>query len=180
MDRRFILAFTDPQRVEFLGYSLAPFCLRHRVRLYAIGSPFVESAEFTAAHMLAAIKTCAGLPIDDVTGKDRAMLHSWVNNQDRFEKAIMDFRTYMLEAHWPKFWESNDVNRKAAGTGMPWILNLVANLISNGVDEERAWTMPECQAIWLSTCFSGLKGVDVNLLTTEDEQAMADFTASQG
>jgi hypothetical protein len=40
--------------------------------------------------------------------------------------------------------------------------------------------MPECQAIWLSTTFSGLKGVEVNLLTTEDEEAMAAFTTSQG
>ena len=180
MDRRFILAFTDPQRVQFLGYDLAPFCLRHRVRLHAIGSPCVEPGDLTSAHMLAAIKTCAGLAIDDVTGKDKALLHVWGKDPERFEKAASDFRTYMLETHWPKFWESSEVNRKASGVGMPWLLNLVANLIANGVDEERAWTMPECQAIWMSTCFSGLKGVDVNLLTTEDEEAMAAFTASQG
>lgn len=180
MDRRFILAFTDPQKVEFLGYTLEPFCLRHRVRLHAINSPFVEPAEFTTSHMLAAIKTCAGLPIDEVTGKDKALLHVWANDPARFEAAVLEFRTYMLEAHWPKFWQSNELNIKATGVGMPWLLNLVANLISNGISEERAWTMPEAQAIWLSTCFSGLKGVELNVLTTEDEEAMASFTASQG
>lgn len=178
MDRRFILAFTDPQEVDFLGYRLPPFCLRHRVRLHAINSPFVEAAQFTTAHMLAAIKTCASLPIDDVTGKDKALLHVWAHNEDRLAKDITAFRTYMLEAHWPKFWESDRIEQRVSG--VPWVLNLVANLITNGVPDERAWTMPECQAIWLSTTFSGLKGVDVNLLTTEDEEAMAAFTSSQG
>lgn len=178
MDRRFILAFTDPQEIDFLGYRLPPFCLRHRVRLHAINSPFVEATEFTTPHMLAAIKTCAGLPIDDVSGKDKAMLHIWANNEDKFTKDVMAFRVYMLESHWPKFWETDRLEQRASG--MPWIINLVANLISNGVPDERAWTMPECQAIWLSTTFSGFKGVDVNLLTTEDEEAMDAFTSSQG
>ena len=56
---------------------------------------------------------------------------------------------------------------------------MVANLISNGIDERRAWEMPECQAVWMSTAFAGLKGVDVNILTTEEEEAMAAFTTSQ-
>ena len=56
----------------------------------------------------------------------------------------------------------------------------MANLIANGIDEKRAWEMPECQAIWMSTAFSGLKGVEVNVMTTEEEEAMAGFTTSQG
>jgi hypothetical protein len=178
VDRRFILAFTDPQEVDFLGYRLPPFCLRHRVRLHAINSPFVEAAQFTTAHMLAAIKTCAGLPIDEVTGKDKALLYLWAKNDDRLSNDLLAFRTYMLESHWPKFWESQRIEQRVSG--VPWILNLVANLISNGVPDERAWTMPECQAVWLSTTFSGMKGAEINLLTTEDEEAMAAFTSSQG
>jgi hypothetical protein len=84
----------------------------------------------------------------------------------------------MLESHWPKFWDSGKLEQRVSG--MPWVINLVANLITNGVPEDRAWTMPECQAVWLSTTFSGLKGVEVNLLTTEDEEAMSGFTTSQG
>ena len=178
MDRRFALAFTDPEEIDFLGYRLPPFCLRHRVRLHAINSPFVEAAEYTTGHMLAAIKTCAGLPIDDVTGKDKALLYVWAKDEAKLANDCMAFRTYMLESHWPKFWDTGKLEQRVSG--MPWVLNLVANLISNGVPEERAWTMPECQAIWLSTTFSGLKGVEVNLLTTEDEEAMAAFTTSQG
>jgi hypothetical protein len=32
--------------------------------------------------------------------------------------------------------------------------------------------MPECQAIWLSTAFIKIKGGEVNVLTTEEEEFM--------
>jgi hypothetical protein len=179
MDARFINAFTDPAQVNILGYVVYPFCLKYRVRLHAIGSPYVVPGDMTLSHLLAAIKTCAELPLDDITGKDKATLVRLQRDDDLFIKTAQDFRTYMLEGHWPKFWET-DQNKKAAGTGMPWAINVVANLIANGIDEKRAWEMPECQAIWMSTAFSGLKGVEVNVMTTEEEEAMAAFTTSQG
>jgi hypothetical protein len=49
---------------------------------------------------------------------------------------------------------------------------VIANLIANGISEERAWHMPECQAIWLSTAFIKIKGGEVNVLTTEEEEFM--------
>ena len=49
---------------------------------------------------------------------------------------------------------------------------VIANLISNGITEDRAWNMPECQAIWLSTAFIKIKGGEVNVLTTEEEEFM--------
>lgn len=178
MDARFIRAFTDPAQVNILGYVVYPFCLKYRVRLLAIDSPFVTPGKFGPAHMLAAIKTCAEQPIDEVTGNDKALMIRWERDADLLLKTATDFRTYMLEEHWPKFWDTQNQNQKASG--MPWVLNIVANLVANGIDEKRAWEMPEAQAIWMSTAFSGLKGVDVNLLTTEDEEVMDAFTPSQG
>jgi hypothetical protein len=178
LDARFINAFTDPAQINILGYVVYPFCLKYRVRLHAIGSPFVQPGEMTAAAMLAAIKTCAESPIDEITTKDRAILQRWNKDPETFLKALADFRVYMLEGHWPKFWEKTE-SQRAADVGMPWALNMVANLITNGIDERLAWEMPECQAVWLSTAFAGLKGVDVNILTTEEEEAMAAFTTSQ-
>lgn len=178
MDRRFILAHTDPEPDEVLGYRLAPFCLRDRVRLHAIGSPFVEEVAFTPANIVASLKTCAGQPLREITMKDKALLARMGSEPEFMAKTIASFQERMYMAHWPKFWESGKLEQRASG--MPWVLALVANLISNGVPEERAWTMPECQAVWLSTCFSGMKGAEVNLLTTEDEEAMAAFTSSQG
>ena len=49
---------------------------------------------------------------------------------------------------------------------------VIANLVSNGITEDRAWNMPECQAIWLSTAFIKIKGGEVNVLTTEEEEFM--------
>jgi len=178
VDRRFILAFTDPEPEEVLGYRLAPFCLRDRVRLHAISSPFVEGGGFTPTAVIAALKTCAGQSLRDVTMKDKALLIRMEREPDFMQQTIAQFVERMYVAHWPKFWESNKTEQRASG--MPWVMTLVANLIANGVPEERAWTMPETQAMWLSTAFSGLKGVEVNLLTTEDEEAMAAFTSSQG
>ena len=110
--------------------------------------------------------------------KDKALIARMDAEPEFLENTVRAFTQRMYMEHWPKFWESGKLEQRASG--MPWIMNLVANLISNGVPEERAWTMPECQAVWLSTCFSGMKGAEVNLLTTEDEEAMAAFTASQG
>jgi len=178
VDRRFILAYTDPEPDEVLGYRLAPFCLRDRVRLHAISSPFVEEAPFTPAAIIAALKTCAGQSLREITIKDKALLARMDREPEFMGETMRRFQQRMYMEHWPKFWESGKLEQRASG--MPWVLSMVANLISNGVPEERAWTMPESQAIWLSTCFAGMKGAEVNLLTTEDEEAMAAFTSSQG
>jgi hypothetical protein len=178
VDRRFILAFTDPEPEEVLWYRLAPFCLRYRVRLHAIGSPFVEGTGFTPAAVVAALKTCAGQSLREITMKDKALLARMDAEPEFMQQTIARFCGHMYVEHWPKFWDTGKLEQRTSG--MPWIMGLVANLISNGVPEERAWTMPECQAVWLSTCFSGMKGAEINLLTTEDEEAMAAFTSSQG
>ena len=178
MDRRFILAFTDPEPEEVLGYRLAPFSLRDRVRLHAIDSPFVEGTGFTPAAVVAALKTCAGQSLREITMKDKALLARMDCEPEFMQKTIAQFVGRMYVEHWPKFWETGKLEQRTSG--MPWALSLVATLISNGVPEERAWTMPEAQAIWMSTAFSAMKGAEVNLLTTEDEEAMAAFTTSQG
>lgn len=178
MDRRFILAFSDPEPDEVLGYQLAPFCLRDRVRLHAIDSPFVEGTGFTPAAVVAALKTCAGQSLREITMKDKALLARMDREPEFMQKTIAQFCGRMYAEHWPKFWETGKLEQRTSG--MPWVLSLVGTLINNGVPEDRAWTMPECQAIWLSTTFSGLKGCEVNLLTTEDEEAMSGFTGSQG
>ena len=43
MDARFLSAFTDPAPVRMLGRIVYPFCLKHRVRLMAMGSPLMSS-----------------------------------------------------------------------------------------------------------------------------------------
>ena len=52
---------------------------------------------------------------------------------------------------------------------MPWAISVIANLIANGIEEKRAWEMPECQAIWLNAAFAMRKGVDVAIMSPEEE-----------
>ena len=78
------------------------------------------------------------------------------------------FAGYILVEDWPKFWEQD--GKKSGGTkGLPWPMSIVANLVANGIPEKRAWEMPECQAIWLNAAFAMRKGVDVAIMSPEEE-----------
>jgi hypothetical protein len=50
---------------------------------------------------------------------------------------------------------------------------VVANLVANNIEEKRAWEMPECQAIWLNAAFAMRKGVDVAIMSPEEEAFIA-------
>jgi hypothetical protein len=60
---------------------------------------------------------------------------------------------------------------------VPWPLSIVANLIANGITEQRAWEMPECQAIWLNSALAIRKGADVAIMSPEEEAFMAEEEA---
>jgi hypothetical protein len=78
------------------------------------------------------------------------------------------FSEYILLHNWPKFWEQE--NKKSGGSSsMPWVMSMIANLVANGIEEKRAWEMPECQAIWLNAAFAQRKGVDVAIMSPEEE-----------
>jgi hypothetical protein len=65
--------------------------------------------------------------------------------------------------------------------GLPWPMSIVANLVANGIDEKRAWEMPECQAIWLNAAFAMRKGVDVAIMSPEEEAYIEEqLKASEG
>jgi hypothetical protein len=172
MDERFTRAFTDPAQSNILGRLVYPFCLRHRVHLTALNSPFVKGGDVRALDVLVAVKVCAGEPIGKLTNKELGEVIELNDDENKLRVAALNFHNHMLEADCPKFWQKNG---SAGSTGIPWILNIIATLVSNGIDESRAWTMPECQAIWLSTAFAAMKGADLKVLTTEDEYIQANF-----
>jgi hypothetical protein len=83
-----------------------------------------------------------------------------------------------MVSNWPKFWEQN--KKKSGGSsGLPWPLAIVSNLIANGIPEQRAWEMPECQAIWLNSAFAIGKGADVAIMSPEEEAFMAEEEAKE-
>lgn len=174
MDKRFIGAFTDPAGISLLGRRLYPFCLKHRVRLMAIDSPFMTGDDCSPLDLLLAIQICAEEPIGKLTLTDRMRLLKYVKRDGRFTADVDKFVAYLNINNWPKFWEKNKA-KSGGDSGMPWILTIISTLISGGIDEQRAWEMPECQAIWLSSAMSVSKGADINILTTEDEEAMQEM-----
>jgi hypothetical protein len=178
MDKRFTSAFTDPGLTKLLGRFVSPFCLLHRVQLEAAESPLLRSgAGIRPLDLLVAVKVCSGERIDKLTLKDSWYLGKMTSNGDYFAEQIERFSNYVLVSAWPKFWERKSKSMETSG--IPWPLSVVANLIANNISEERAWTMPECQAIWLNSSFAVVKGANLKVLTTEDEELIEELEKSE-
>lgn len=94
-------------------------------------------------------------------------------NPDYFADQIDLFSKFVLVEAWPKFWEKQ--SKSVDATGIPWPLSVVANLVANGIPSEDAWTMPESQAIWMNSAFAVIKGADIKVLTTEEEELIEEM-----
>ena len=172
MDKRCLSAFMDPGRVKILGRLVSHFSLLRRVQLEGVESPFITPGkDVRPIDLLIAVKVCAGEPISKLSLKDRFYLGRLGASEAYFVKQMSRFAEYVLVDAWPKFWEKKAKHHDS--TGMPWVLTVVCNLMNHGVSEERAWTMPESQAIWLHSCFAIGAGADMKVLTKEDEDLIA-------
>lgn len=174
MDLRFIKAFTMPGDTVLLGHRMRPFSMKHRLALHAIGSPFVVTDKpMTVLDLFAAVKICAEKPIRRMSFMDICRMSYISAKEGRLEAYVKAFYDHSNVAHWPKFWERN--KQQAGSSGPPWVLNVVSSLISNGWEEEAAWSLPEAQAIWYHTAISMRNGNDVSLMSDGDEDIMANF-----
>ena len=181
VDRRFLNAYVDPAPFRLLGRSLYPWCLKYRVRLMALDSPLMDGSRgIIPADLLFACKVCAEEPLGDKIGfVDELRLMSLSRNSAKFDRLLEAFAGYILVQDWPKFWEQTKTNSRGGGKGVPWPLAIVANLIASGIDEKRAWEMPECQAIWLNSALAISKGADVAIMSPEEEAFMAEEQAKE-
>jgi len=168
VDKRYLNSLIDPQPFKLLGRKLYPWCLKYRVRLIAFESPLaVGGRDITPADLLFACQVCAEETLGEVRWVDKLRLMRLNENPAQFKIFLNAFAGYILVENWPKLWESN---KKSGGDGkVPWPLMVVANLIANGIDEKRAWEMPECQAIWYNAAFAIRKGVDVSIMSPDEE-----------
>jgi hypothetical protein len=176
MDGRFLSAFTLlPKQRTICGYKSLPICLRHRLVLTQIDSPFVEAKKvptstdvLIAAKILSSYKLAEMMP--SVPSKSDI---EWV---DKMNKNDVDlriqtenvFEAIIEQSLWPIFWNKKHLNRD---NGIPWVLSVVCTLVKNGIPLEDAWTMPESQAIWLQSSFLVASGVDVNIVSEKDLKA---------
>jgi hypothetical protein len=171
MDSRFLKAYSDPSKIRILGKTLYPWCLKYRVWLTAFDSPLVKGGIVGPEDLLFAVNVCSESPVGRFNPIERWRLLRLATNPPEYQRQLKLFADYTLVSHWPKFWQ-NDKKTSSNGKGVPWPLSVVSNLIANGIEEKRAWEMPECQAIWMNSAFAINKGADLNVLSTEEEDML--------
>jgi len=176
-DLRFLASCIVPKRTRILGKNLKPFCLKYRLWLQAIGSPFLEpDKEIKIEDLIIALKVCSGESLDRAKFSDywsAIKLTLFKDTRLAAFKAFVDYS--MTNDSWPKFYDKSK-NSSGSSTGLPWELSVIANLTRNGISYEEALNMPEASAMWLSTAFSIHAGAKLDLLTTDDE-ALIDHLA---
>jgi len=147
----------------------------------AFDSPLVDGSRgISPADLLFACKVCAEEPLGgDIGMVDQLRLMSLARNPEKFERLLEAFAGYILVQDWPKFWEQTKTKSGGGDKGVPWPLSIVANLIASGIEEKRAWEMPECQAIWLNSALAIRKGADVAIMSPEEEAFMAEEEAKE-
>ena len=178
MDSRYLNSCIDPAAFKLLGRSLYPWCLKYRVRLMAFNSPLITGDRgITPADLIFACQVCAEEPLGEIGWVDKLRILSLNRNPAKFKALLKAFAGYILIHNWPKFWEQ-DGKKSGGDNGVPWPLAIVANLIASGIPEQRAWEMPECQAIWLNSALAIRKGAEVKIMTPEEEAFMASELAA--
>lgn len=147
----------------------------------AFDSPLITGLRtITPADLLFACQVCAEEELGgEISHRDQLLLMSLSRNPEDFEVLLKAFAGYILVQNWPKFWEKNKTKSGGGDKGVPWPLAIVANLIVSGIEEKRAWEMPECQAIWLNSALAISKGADVAIMSPEEEAFMADEIAKE-
>jgi len=144
----------------------------------AFNSPLITGDRgITPADLVFACKVCAEERLGEVGLVDKVRISYLNNHPKKFEAMLNAFAGYILIHDWPKFWEQ-DKSKSGGDNGLPWPLAIVANLIASGIPEQRAWEMPECQAIWLNTALALRKGAEVKIMTPEEEAFMASEAAA--
>lgn len=177
MDGRFLKAFSLlPRQRTVCGRPTLPICLRHRLLLTSIDSPFVDGQRVpTPTDIVLFSRIVSTLSIAEATAPADESDAIWVS---KMTKDIEEHVRQLSEAHacieeqgfWPVFWKKD----KSASKGVPWVLNVICNMTKNGVPLETAWTMPESQAIWMSSTFAIAEGADIDIVSDED-LAMMEF-----
>lgn len=174
-DLRFFSAFLTPAGTSILGKKLKPFCLKHRIFLEGIDSPFLQQdKELTPTDLLVAIKICSDESIDGFTWADKWKALVLTLSKTRMAEASLAFVKHInQQASYPKFYEKKSSNGESA---IPWQLSILATLIRNGMTYSEALNMPEAKALWLATAFNIQQGAKLDILTTDDE-ALIDHLA---
>lgn len=180
MDARYIKAVAVlPKQNKVCGRVLLPFCLRHRMALEAINSPFVkaDATKFTPVDVIYALKILSTYNKEEMVFNlslsDRWHLLLLLFSKKKMIKSVGTIMGVInISCSYPKTWHKES---KVNKNNFPWVLACVSNLVRNGCSLEEAWTMPEGEAIWMSLSHSIYNGAKIDIITTEDEEELSKF-----
>jgi hypothetical protein len=179
VDKRYLNAFLTPKRYNVGGIDLDIFCPRHFITLQAVNSPFVAENPESISYkdLFIALRICSTKSWEDAIQRpniiDRFKYILIEAFHGRRMKAFEDFGRYMSESMCtPKVWvKDENINQVESSENVPRTLSIVVCLMAKfGFSEEEAWNMPFSRAVWYSTGFAAMEGVDVKLISTEQEE----------
>jgi hypothetical protein len=178
-DLRFFSAFLTPSGTSILGKKLKPFCLKHRIFLEGIASPFMEQdKELTPTDLIIALKICADESIDGFTLADKWKALVLTLSKKQMAEAALAFVKHINQQNsYPKFYEKKSSNGESS---IPWQLSILATLIRNGISYTDALNMPESKALWMATAFNIQQGAKLDILTTDDEDLIDHLAKLEG
>jgi hypothetical protein len=182
MDARYLQATTVlPHQDKVCGRTLRPFCLRHRLALEAIESPFLDPAnkKFDPVSVIKAARILSTYDKNEMAGK--------LSLSDKFHLARMAISTkyysrcvgvilgcIRVSLSYPKFW-TKEKKAEVNYEKIPYPLACVSSLCRNGVSLEEAWTMPEAEAVWMSVANALYEGAKIDVLSTDEEKELEKF-----
>jgi len=181
MDARYLQAVTVlPKQDKVCGKTLLPFCLRHRVALESIDSPFIKKgfdglnpySLITAIHILSTYDKSK--MAKRISLFEKLWIIYLIFNKKYYEKAICTvIGCINVSCSYPKFWEKE--NKEKAKENIPWVLSCVSNKVRNGCTLEEAWTMPEGEAIWMSIAHAIYNGAKLDIFSTDEEKELENY-----
>ena len=183
MDARYLQAVTVlPKQDKVCGKTLLPFCLRHRVALEAIKSPFITQGfeGLNPYSVLIAIRILSTYDKADMVKPLSLIEKLWMMylmfNKRYYSEVIGTILGCInISCSYPKFWEKG--NKENKKENIPWVLSCVSNNVRNGCSLEEAWTMPEGEAVWMSISHAIYNGAKLDILSTDDEKELETFNA---
>jgi hypothetical protein len=181
MDARYLQAVTVlPKQNKVCGKTLLPFCLRHRVALEAVDSPFTRNGYegLNPYSVLMAIRILSTYDkaemVKPLSLFDKLwMLYLTFNN--KYYSAVIGtiIGCINVSCSYPKFWEKENKEKKKEN--IPWVLSCISNNVRNGCTLEEAWTMPEGEAVWLSIAHAIYNGAKIEILSTQEEKELETY-----
>lgn len=177
IDSRFSQAVkTSILEVEVCGRVLKPMCLRHRLILQEIESPLIFQDKYVSPHdLIIAARILHTYDLKEMLAVSASKTEADVFckiflSDEEYKRQLEKMSEYMnMQDNMPIMW---DKKNRTASKGVPLILACVSNLARNGIDYEKAWTMPEAEAMWMYLSNVIADGGDIHIVTQDDLDSM--------